>query len=146
MRAFFDFLVKYRFREYRTQKVCRMWTYFFFLYFTRSTRFKVRKYTLSMRVCKPIKKALSPYLKKHVSFLNIFFRLKGRRCRLFIFFFKHDRVGVEKMRPKAHNYKKKTIDARTNDRNTKVSIKAKPIKVVLKMFSTSSGFLATAIL
>mgnify|MGYP006928486691 CR=1 FL=1 len=41
-------------------------------------------------------------------------------------------------------YKKKTIVANTKERNTKVSINAKPINVVLKIFSTSSGFLETA--
>jgi hypothetical protein len=35
---------------------------------------------------------------------------------------------------------------KTKDKKTKVSISAKPIKVVLKIFSDSSGFLATAIL
>ena len=38
------------------------------------------------------------------------------------------------------------IYTKTKDKKTKVSIKAKPIKVVLKIFSDSSGFLATAIL
>lgn len=43
-----------------------------------------------------------------------------------------------------YNYKKKTIAANTNDKKTNVSIKANPINVVLKIFSTSSGFLETA--